>query len=99
MRAIHLAHLDKIRPVLVLTREAVRPYLRRVTVAPITSTVRGLSVEVAVSRANGLDRDSVVNCDNIVTIPVDALGRRLGTLLPEQELALADAIRSAFDLE
>ena len=36
MRAIHAAELDKSRPVLVLTRELVRPYLTRVTVAPIT---------------------------------------------------------------
>ncbi len=40
MRPIHLAQLDKTRPVLVLTRELVRPHLSRVTVAPITSTIR-----------------------------------------------------------
>ena len=45
MRPIHLAALDKTRPVLVLTRELVRPHLTRVTVAPITGTVRGLSTE------------------------------------------------------
>ena len=33
MRPIHSTHLDKVRPVLILTREAVRPHLRRVTVA------------------------------------------------------------------
>jgi len=75
MRPIHTARLDKARPVLVLTREIVRPHLSRVTIAPITSTVRGLSTEVPVGRANGLDHDSVVSCDNIVTIPVSALGR------------------------
>jgi len=48
MRPIHSARLDKTRPVLVLTREVVRPHLSRVTVAPITSTVRGLSTEVPV---------------------------------------------------
>jgi len=48
MRPIHSARLDKTRPVLVLTREVVRPHLGRVTVAPITSTVRGLSTEVPV---------------------------------------------------
>ena len=98
MRPIHAAHLDKVRPVLILTREIVRPHLSRVTVAPITTTVRGLSTEVPVGRANGLDHDSVVSCDNIVTVPVDALGRRLGFLLAEQEAALSEAIRTAFDL-
>jgi mRNA interferase MazF len=98
MRPIHVAHLDKSRPVLVLTRQTVRPHLRRVTVAPITTTVRGLSTEVPVGPVNGLDRDSVVNCDNIVTVPVDALGRQLGFLLADQEPALSEAIRTAFDL-
>ena len=98
MRSIHLAKLDKTRPVLVLTRDAVRPVLSRVTVAPITGTVNGIATEVAVGPANGLDRDSVVSCDNIVTIPASDLGRHLGYLLPRQELDLAAAISAAFDL-
>lgn len=98
MRPIHLARLDKTRPVLVLTRDAVRPHLRRVTVAPITSTVRGLSTEIAVGPANGLDRPCVVSLDNITTIPVADLGRPLGHLQPEQEVSLTEAIAIAFDL-
>jgi mRNA interferase MazF len=99
MRPIHLAQLDKTRPVLILTREAVRPYLTRLTVAPITTTVRGLSTEVPVGAANGLDHDSVVSCDNIVTVPKSALGRHLGYLLPHQEPILAEAIIAAYDLD
>lgn len=99
MRPIRAARLDKTRPVLILTREVVRPHLSRVTVAPITSTIRGLSTEVPVGPANGLDHACVVSCDNIVTVPVSALGRQLGFLLAEQETALADAIRAAFDLD
>ena len=99
MRPIHTARLDKTRPVLILTREVVRPHLSRVTVAPITSTVRGLSTEVAVGKANGLDHDRVVSCEDIVTIPVSALGRHLGFLLAQQEVALGEAIRAAFDLD
>ena len=99
MRPIHLARLDKARPVLVLTRELVRPHLTRVTVAPITSRIRGLSTEVSVGAANGLEHDSVVSCDNIATILKTVLGRQLGYLLPEQEPDLAEAIRMAFDLD
>lgn len=98
MRPIHIAQLDKARPVLVLTREVVRPHLTRVTVAPITTTVRGLSTEVPVGPVNGLDHDSVVSCDNILTMPTSALGRHVGHLFPAQEVGLADAIRAAFDL-
>ena len=99
MRSICLAQLDEVRPVLVLTREVVRPYLGRVTVVPITTTIRGLSTEVLVGPANGLDNDSVVSCDNITTVPADALGRQIGVLLAAQETMLAEAIRLAFDLD
>lgn len=98
MRPIHAARLDKTRPVLVLTREVVRPHLTRVAVAPITSTIRGLSTEVPVGPANGLDHASVVSCDNIVTVPASTLGRQLGFLLAEQEPELTAAIHAEFDL-
>lgn len=99
MRPIHLARLDKVRPVLILTREVVRPYLKNVTVAPITSTVRGLSTEVPVGPANGLDHESVISCDNITTVPKAALLAQIGYLLPAQEALLADAVVAAFDLD
>lgn len=99
MRAIHVAQLDKARPVLILTRELVRPHLSMVTVAPITTTIRGLSSEVGVDATNGLMEPSVVSCDNITTIPTDAVGEQIGVLLDSQELALSEAIVAAFDLD
>lgn len=99
MRPIHLAALDKTRPVLILTREQVRPFLTSITVAPITTTIRGLSTEVPIGSANGLDHDSVVSCDNITTIPRAAIGRLLGHLHPTQEPALSQAIAAAYDLD
>ncbi|MGH3866404.1 MAG: type II toxin-antitoxin system PemK/MazF family toxin [Pseudonocardiaceae bacterium] len=99
MRPIHAACLDKLRLVLILTRELVRPHLARVTVAPITRTIRGLSTEVPVGSANGLDHESVVSCNNIVTVPTSVLGRQVGYLFPAQEVELAAAIRAAFDLD
>jgi mRNA interferase MazF len=99
MRPIHVARLDKTRPVLILTRELVRPHLTTVTVAPITTTVRGLSTEVAVDAANGLEGPSVVSCDNVTTIPKSTLGEQIGVLLDHQEEALGDAVRAAFDLD
>lgn len=99
MRPIHLARLEKTRPVVILTRPEVRPYLRRITVAPITGTIRGLSTEVEVGPANGLDHKSVISCDNVITIPADTIGRHLGHLDTAQEALLARAIAAAFDLE
>lgn len=99
MRPIHRARLDKTRPVLVLTRELVRPHLNTVTVAPITTTVRGLSTEVALDTTNGLERTCVVACDHITTIPASALGPQIGRLLDAQESLLSQAIHAAFDLD
>ncbi|MFI7060789.1 type II toxin-antitoxin system PemK/MazF family toxin [Kribbella sp. NPDC050124] len=99
MRPIHIARLDKPRPVVVLTRELIRPRLTNVTVAPITSTIRGLSTEVPVGRRNGLDHDSAISCDNIQTIPKLQLGRLIGHLHPDQEAQLYESIVLAFDLE
>jgi mRNA interferase MazF len=98
MRDIHIAHLDKARPVLVLTREPVRTAMRRVTVAPITSTAKGLSTELPVGTANGLESAGVVSLDNITTIEKSALGRHIGFLLDRQEADLAAAVVSAFAL-
>jgi mRNA interferase MazF len=98
VRPIHLVRLDKTRPALILTREIVRPHLSRVTVAPITSRARGLTVEVPVGQANGLEQDSVINCDNIATIPTSAVGRQIGFLWSEQEPKLSETVLAAFDL-
>ena len=70
-----------------------------VTVAPITTTIRGLSTEVPVDAANGLAGPSIVSCDNVTTIPAEALGKQVGVLLEHQEQMLSDAIRAALDLD
>ncbi len=99
MREICLARLDKTRPVLVLTREPARTAMTKVTVAPITSTIKGLSSEVLVGTANGLDHDCAVALDNVLTIPTAALGRTIGYLRTGQEQELARAIVLAYGLE
>jgi mRNA interferase MazF len=85
--------------VLVLTREAARTAMTKVTVAPITSTVKGLSSEVPVGRENGLDHDGAIALDNVVTLPAELLGRTLGYLSREQEAQLARAVVLAYDLD
>lgn len=96
--AIHLARLDKTRPVLVLTRQDAMPFLSSITVIPITSSIHGVKTEVLLGRHNGLDRDCVANCNGITTIPASDLGRCLGFLPEAQEPDLARAIAYAFDL-
>ena len=99
MREICLVRLDKTRPALVLTREAARAAMTKVTVAPITTTIKGLSSEVRVGPDNGLDHDCVVALDNVITVPVNLLGRTVGYLSAEQEVRLARAVVLAYDLE
>jgi mRNA interferase MazF len=48
---------------------------------------------------NRLAQSSVVSCDNITTIPIDAVGEQIGVLLDSQKPALGDAIVAAFDLD
>lgn len=73
--------------------------MTKVTVAPITSTMKGLSSEVPVGRGNGLDHDSAIALDNVVTIPSQLLGRTIGFLTEAQEAQLARAIVLAYDLD
>jgi len=99
VREICLVRLDKTRPALVLTRAAARAAMTKVTVAPITSTVKGLSSEVPVGPGNGLDHDGAVSIDNALTVSVSALGRTIGHLTADQEAQLARAVVLAYDLE
>ncbi|CAN5605335.1 type II toxin-antitoxin system toxin endoribonuclease MazF3 [soil metagenome] len=99
MHPIWLARLDKVRPVLVLTRQEVVEVRALVTIAPITSTVRGLASEVPVGRHNGLDHECVANLDSVTTVPRAALLRPVGALIADQERDLTRAFHAAFDLE
>ena len=98
-RPIHWVSLDKRRPSVILTRAAVVTVRTQLTVAPITSRIRDLSVEVPVGTAQGLAHDGVINVDNIQTVPASSIGPFIGLLTPIQERLLARAIRYAFDLE
>ena len=98
MRPTYRARLDETRPVLILTRELVRPHLNTVTVAPITTIIRGLFTEGGLGTLDGLENRCVGACDHVTTIPAAALGEQIGRLLDHQEPQLSEAIRVAFDL-
>ncbi len=88
MRTLASVRLDKRRPALILTRASKLHLLSWATIAPITTTIRGLTSEVLVGPRNGLDHDSVVNCDNITTVAASAVGQNIGLLVDDQEAAL-----------
>ena len=80
VRLVRFPPPDKPRPELVRTRSSALEYLSRVTVAPITSAVRGVPSEVLLDADDGMKQPCVVNLHNVVTVPRDALGRRVGRL-------------------
>ena len=76
---------DKKRPVLILTRHDMIGRLHTVTVAPITSTIRGVPSEVVVGTESGLKQPSAINLHNVVTIPRAGLRSFVGSV-PEQAM-------------
>jgi mRNA interferase MazF len=84
-------HPNKRRPVLILTRQEVIGHLHSVTVAPITTTVRGIPSEVVIGPESGLKSVSAINLDNLATVPKDGLRSFVGTVAPQ----ILDDIREA----
>ena len=74
--------LDKVRPVVVLTRRRVASQLTRILVAPVTTTVRDLPTEVTLGQLEGVKPGSVANLDNVQLIPASTLLRRAGFVDP-----------------
>jgi mRNA interferase MazF len=83
----------------IVTRESAIPILSQVVVALVTSTIRDLPTEVPVGREHGLARDSVVNCDNLFTVPKQALATRRGQLDPASMRSLRAALSVALELD
>jgi mRNA interferase MazF len=83
---------DKQRPVLVLTRDSAIAYLTRVTVAPITSSIRGVPSEVALGPDDGMKQPCVVNLHNVVTVSKENLGRRVAQLDDRRMREVCDAL-------
>ena len=84
---------------MVVTRSSALPHLANVTVALITSRRRGIPTEVGVGAGNGLDEESVVNCDNLLTVGKPGLERYRGRLGPGELHRLDDALRIALGLD
>lgn len=76
---------DKRRPVLILTRPAIIPMLRQVTVASITTTMRGAPSEVAIGVNEGLKHPCVVNLHQVFTLEKNSLRHYVG-MLPEEKM-------------
>ena len=80
VRLYRFAASEKQRPVLVLTRPSAIRYLSRVTVAPISTTIRDVPSEVVLNVEDGMKKPCAVNLHNVVTVGRQGLGRRVTQL-------------------
>lgn len=92
VRLYQFPHPDKQRPVVVLTRESAIAYLSAVTVAPITSSIRGVPSEVLLTEADGMKGTCAVNLLNVVTVSKAHLGRRVAVLSSERLREICGAL-------
>lgn len=87
------------RPVILLSRDEAYEVRRLVTVAPVTTRVRGIPVEVPLGPKDGMPRECVANLDAVTTIPKDALRERLTVLSRYKMTAVDAALRFALGLQ
>lgn len=87
------------RPVILLSRDEAYQVRRLVTVAPVTTRIRGIPVEVPLGPKDGLPRECVVNLDTVTTIPKDALKDHVTTLSRSRMTAVDRALSFALGLE
>ena len=101
VRLYQFASPDKQRPVVVLTRDSAVAYLATATVAPITSTIRGVPSEVVLSAEDGMKAPCAVNLHNAVTVAQQRLGRRVARLSSLRMAEICAALRFSLgcDLE
>ncbi len=93
VRLYDFAAPDKKRPVLVLTRNSAIAYLSTVTVAPVTSTIRGVPSEVVLDEEDGMKSPCAVNLHNAVTVSQQRMGERVTQLGPARMSEVCAALR------
>ena len=99
VRWYRFARPDKRRPVLLLTRTAAIDFLGEVTVAPITSTVRGIPSEVRLGDADGMPRDCAANLDHLQTVQKARIGARITGLSAARMAEVYRALRFALGFD
>jgi mRNA-degrading endonuclease toxin of MazEF toxin-antitoxin module len=87
------------RPALILTRQAVIPFLNKLTVAEVTTQGKGYPTEFSIGQLANLARDSFVELDNIQTIPKERLVKYLGHLDEKSMLLIGRKAVIALGLE
>lgn len=87
------------RPVVLLSRNEAYAVRELVTVAPVTTRIRGLAVEVPLGPKEGMPKACAVSLDTITTVPKAALSQMIIFLSESKRRALDDAVRFALGLD
>jgi len=88
------------RPVVVLSRDAAIPRLRRTLIGPCTTTIRAIPSEVLLEPGDDpVPRTSVVNLDSVESVSVGTLVERLGRLSDERMRQICEALEIAVACE
>src|SRR5437016_7562116 len=86
------------RPVVVLSRDAAIPRLRRTLVAPCTTTIRGLASEVVLEPGDDpISQTTAVNLDSVESVAIAALVERVGRLSDDRMREVCAALEVAVD--
>ena len=93
VRLYEFAPPDKRRQVVVLTRDTAIGYLSSVTVAPITSTIRGVPSELLLGEEDGMKAPCAVNLPNAIPVSQRRLGRRVARLDSQRMSEICAALR------
>ncbi len=90
---------DKRRPVLILTNNDLISQLTQITVAQITTTLRGNDAEVCLDESDGMFENCAINLTNIKTVPKDKIGTFITHLSDERMKEVFEAIKFAFGFD
>ncbi len=90
---------DKERPAVVLTRDSALQFLGEATIAPITSTIRGIPTEVPLKESDGVKTACVINLDHVQTVSKGKLGALIAKLSEEKMSEIKQALLFAYGFD
>jgi mRNA interferase MazF len=90
---------DKRRPVVILTRNSAIRFLSTVTVAPVTSTVRGIPTEAVLDEGDGLKGICAVNLDHVQTVSKAKIGGFIAKLNQRKMAEIREALLFAMGFD
>lgn len=90
---------DKERPAVVLTRDSALQFLGEATIAPITSTIRGIPTEVLLGESDSMKTACVVNLDHVQTVSKGKLGALITKLSEAKMSEIKQALLFAYGFD